>query len=162
MYKVQLSASPVAFRIERLISLIEKYDSNRSEITRRSTNFLGSVNSFLCDNGKKLEFLREFELAVELPNDQIISSHNLSSGELQLLILFTFLYFQFDDPNQEFPILVDEPELSLHVAWQNRYIDSVKAANPNAQFIIATHSPEIVGKADDTIIDVSPRVKTNA
>ena len=58
--------------------------------------------------------------------------------------------------------MVDEPELSLHVAWQNRSIDSVKAANPNAQFIIATHSPEIVGDAEDTVIDISPRVKTSA
>ena len=156
-----LKASPVATRIERLISLIEKYDVDRSRITRRSTAFLESVNSFLYDNGKQLTF-SEFELAVELQNGEHINSQDLSSGELQLLILFTFLYFQFDDPNQEFAVLVDEPELSLHVAWQNRYVDSVRAANPNAQFIIATHSPEIAGQAEDTIIDVSPRVDTRA
>ncbi len=74
-----------------------------------------------------------------------------------MLILFTFLYFRFD-PEQEFAVLVDEPELSLHVSWQNRYVNSVKAANPNAQFILATHSPEIAGPAaEDTIIDISSR-----
>ena len=157
-----LEASPIAFRIERLIPLIEQYESDRMKITQRSSAFLDSVNSFIWDNGKKLEFLRGFDLSVRLPNGQQISSHNLSSGELQLLILFTFLYFQFD-PEQEFAVLVDEPELSLHVAWQNRYVNSVKAANPNAQFIIATHSPEIAGpKAEDTIIDISPKAKTLA
>ena len=157
-----MEASPIAIRFERLITLIEQYESERTKITHRSSSFLASVNSFLCDNGKKLEFLRGGELSVRLPNGQQISSHNLSSGELQLLILFTFLYFQFD-PEQEFAVLVDEPELSLHVSWQNRYVKSVKAANPNAQFIIATHSPEIAGpKAEDTIIDISPKANTRA
>ncbi len=154
-------ASPIAFRIERLIPLIEQYESSRTKTTQRSTAFLNSVNSFIRDTGKELSFLRGFDLSVRLPNGQQISSHHLSSGELQLLILFTFLYFQFDDPNQEFSVLVDEPELSLHVAWQNRYVNSVQEANPNAQFIIATHSPEIAGPAEDAIIDISPRVNTH-
>ena len=137
-------ASTIAFRIERLIPLIEKYESERAKITHRSTAFLDSVNGFIRDNGKELKFLRGFDLSVMLPNGQQISSRHLSSGELQLLVLFTFLYFQFDS-DQEFPVFVDEPELSLHVAWQNRYVNSVMHANPSAQFIIATHSPEIAG-----------------
>ena len=150
-------ASPTAFRIERLIPLIEKYESDRVRITQRSSAFLKSVNSFISDNGKQIEFLRGFDLSVKLPNGQQISSQPLSSGELQLLILFMFLYFRFD-PEQEFAVLVDEPELSLHVSWQNRYVNSVKAANPNAQFILATHSPEIAGPAaENTIIDISSR-----
>ena len=154
--------SPIVFRIERLIPLIERYESDRMKITQRSSAFLDSVNSFIRDNGKEIEFLRRFDLSVRLPNGQQISSHTLSSGELQLLTLFTFLYFQFD-PKQEFAVLVDEPELSLHVSWQNRYVNSVKAANPNAQFIIATHSPEIAGPAaEDTIIDISPKHGTYA
>ena len=151
-----LKASPVVLRIERLISLIEQYDSDISRITRPSRMFLHSVNSFLANNGKKLDFNQRSELTVTLSNGQVIGTHHLASGELQLLILFTFLYFQFDNPNQEFTVMVDEPELSLHVAWQNRYVDSIKEANPNAQFIIATHSPEIAGQVEDKIIDISP------
>ena len=152
-----VKVSSHAFRIERLIPIIEKYDSERSTITRRTTAFFESVNSFLRDNGKSLSFSSDLELAVNLPNDQQITSQDLASGELQLLILFTFLYFQFDDPGQEFTVLVDEPELSLHVAWQNRYVSSITTANPNAQFIIATHSPEIAaGQPDDAIHDISP------
>ena len=153
-----MEASPIAFRIERLIPLIEQYERDRTKITQRSSAFLESVNSFIRDNGKELEFLPGFDLSVKLPNGQQISSHHLSSGELQLVILFTFLYFQFD-PQQEFTVFVDEPELSLHVAWQNRYVNSVREANPSAQFIIATHSPEIAGPAEDSIIDISPEGK---
>ena len=149
-----IEASPIASRIERLIPMIQKYESDRSTMTRRSTKFLESVNSFIRDNGKRLRLSRGFEIMVDLPNGQRISSHRLSSGELQLLVLFTFLCFQFET-EQEFAVFVDEPELSLHVAWQNRYVHSITEANPNAQFIIATHSPEIAGPAEDAIIDIS-------
>ena len=149
-----LEASPIASRIERLIPMIQKYESDRSTMTRRSTKFLESVNSFIRDNGKRLRLSHGFEIMVDLPNGQRISSHRLSSGELQLLVLFTFLCFQFET-EQEFAVFVDEPELSLHVAWQNRYVHSITEANPNAQFIIATHSPEIAGPAEDAIIDIS-------
>ena len=149
-------AGTIAVRIERLIPLIEKYEADRIAITQRSTAFLDSVNGFFRDNGKEVEFLRRFDLSVRLPNGHQIGSNQLSSGELQLLVLFTFLYFQFDS-DQEFVAFVDEPELSLHVAWQQRYVSSLKSANPNAQFIIATHSPEIAGPAREAVIDISPR-----
>ena len=154
-FKWIVEASPIAFRIERLIPLIEEYESDRTKTTRRSSAFVQSVNSFICDTGKELEFRSESDLFIKLPGGQDISSHSLSSGELQLLTLFTFLYFQFD-PEQEFAVLVDEPELSLHLAWQQRYVNSVREANPNAQFIIATHSPEIAGPAEEALIDLSP------
>ena len=150
--------SPIATRIEGLIPLIEQYESDMANITRRSTGFLSSVNSFIGESGKELKFSRGLDLSVALKDGQLISSHLLSSGELQLLVLFTFLYFQFD-PDQEFSVFVDEPELSLHIAWQNRYVNSITEANPNAQFIIATHSPEIAGPAEDAIIDISPEVR---
>ena len=151
-----LQVSGLAFRVEQLIPLIEKYDLKRLLTTRRSAAFLDSVNNFLRDNQKKLDFSSRLELSVELANGQRIAAQDLSSGELQLLILFTFLYFFFEDPDQEFAVLVDEPELSLHVAWQNRYINSVTEANPKAQFLIATHSPEIAGQFQDSIIDITP------
>ena len=146
---------PITFRLQRLMPLIEKYEINRAAITRTSDEFLDSINRFISDNGKLALFLPDSDLAIRLPNGQQIGGDQLSSGELQLVILFTFLYFGFDSTDQEFPVLVDEPEMSLHLAWQNRYVDSVKAANPHAQFLIATHSPEITGLLTDSAIDIS-------
>ena len=150
-----IEGAPIAFRMEKLLPLIESYEDQRACATRRSSRFLDSVNSFIRDNGKELEVSSELDLFVKQPNGYRISGHHLSSGELQLLILFTFLYFRFD-PEQEFAVFVDEPELSLHLAWQHRYVNSIREANPHAQFIIATHSPEIVGPAEDAIINISP------
>lgn len=40
--------------------------------------------------------------------------------------------------------IVDEPELSLHVEWQELFVDTLRAANPKVQLILATHSPSII------------------
>ena len=153
--------APIALRMEKLIPLIESYEEDRAKATRRSNRFLESVNSFIQDNGKELGVSGGIDLFVKQPNGQSVSGHALSSGELQLLILFTFLYFQFD-PEQEFAVFVDEPELSLHLVWQHRYVSSIREANPYAQFIIATHSPEIVGQDKEAIIDMSPYFGSHA
>ena len=146
-------AASFAVRIEQLMHLIEDYQKERERISRRSTSFLQSINDFL--HGKKMVFSAEAELKVELPDERLVEGHHLSSGEMQLLILFAFLYFQSNHAHQPFVVLVDEPEISLHVAWQHRYVDSVRKASPNGQLIIATHSPEITGSVEqETIIDM--------
>ena len=40
--------------------------------------------------------------------------------------------------------IVDEPELSLHIDWQEKFVDAIQKANPNVQLILATHSPAII------------------
>jgi predicted ATP-dependent endonuclease of OLD family len=47
-------------------------------------------------------------------------------------------------------ILIDEPELSLHVDWQRRLVPSMRLLNPLAQLIVATHSPEIMAEIPDS------------
>ena len=107
----------LAGRIDQLMQLTKDYQSKRERISRRTTSFLQSVNDFLY--GKRMVFSPEAELKVELPVGRQVGGHHLSSGEMQILILFAFLYFQFNDADRSFVVLVDEPELSLHVAWQH-------------------------------------------
>lgn len=40
--------------------------------------------------------------------------------------------------------IADEPELSLHVEWQQSLITNLLRINPGGQIIFATHSPDIV------------------
>ena len=40
--------------------------------------------------------------------------------------------------------IVDEPELSLHIDWQEKFVEAVLDANPDVQLILATHSPAII------------------
>ena len=42
--------------------------------------------------------------------------------------------------------IIDEPELSLHISWQEIFVDALLKASPDTQFIMATHSPAILAK----------------
>ncbi|MFW0179051.1 AAA family ATPase [Rothia sp. P7208] len=68
---------------------------------------------------------------------------SLSSGEQHEIILYTDLLFNVKENSL---VLIDEPEISLHVAWQEKFVKDVKhiADLANFNFIIATHSPDIV------------------
>ncbi len=48
--------------------------------------------------------------------------------------------------NQPSILLMDEPELSLHLAWQLKLIDMIQRINENCQLIIATHAPGVLNK----------------
>jgi predicted ATP-binding protein involved in virulence len=74
-----------------------------------------------------------------------LNVNKLSSGEQHLLALYTRLLF---DTRRGSLVLIDEPEISLHPAWQHAFvrdIDRVQDLVP-MQVVIATHSPSIVNE----------------
>lgn len=74
-----------------------------------------------------------------------IPLERLSSGEQHLLVLYYDLIFRFQAGTL---VLIDEPEISLHVSWQKRFIsEMVKIMEVNGmKVLIATHSPTLIGK----------------
>ena len=68
----------------------------------------------------------------------------LSSGEKHLLWILVQVILV-----EESSIMIDEPELSMHIDWQKDLIHSLRALNPDAQLILATHSPEIMANVTD-------------
>ena len=75
----------------------------------------------------------------------------LSSGEQHQIVLFYELIFNSKEPSL---FLIDEPEISLHVEWQRQFFDDVsKVANlTHHSFLVATHSPQIIGSRRDIAI----------
>ena len=51
--------------------------------------------------------------------------------------------------------IIDEPELSLHVQWQEIFVESVISSNSEIQFVMATHSPSIILKRTKKCVDLS-------
>ncbi len=50
-----------------------------------------------------------------------------------------------DDPlTSEAVVLIDELELHLHPGWQQRILGDLQRTFPNAQFIVSTHSPQVL------------------
>lgn len=77
----------------------------------------------------------------------------LSSGEKQEIVLFYELIFGNKEKRL---LLIDEPEISLHIAWQKHFLDDLLevAKYTNIQAIVATHSPQIVSNHWDIQIDL--------
>lgn len=75
-------------------------------------------------------------------DDNIIIPENLSSGEQHFVIQLITLIMKAEPGSL---ILIDEPELSYHPAWQMDYLKNLKriAEVGQYQFILATHSPQI-------------------
>ncbi|MEI7065895.1 AAA family ATPase [Dickeya chrysanthemi] len=92
-------------------------------------------------------------------NDDIIDRNLLSSGEQnQIILLFNLI---FDLVSQKV-VLIDEPEISLHVAWQQTFLESLKKIqkiNNYEKVIIATHSPQVISKNWSLTFDLYEMLK---
>ena len=76
-----------------------------------------------------------------------IGVESLSSGEKQLLRILVETLMA-----EESSIIIDEPELSIHIDWQRELVDAMRTLNPAAQIIIAPHSPEVMAKSKDDCV----------
>ncbi|MCI9446760.1 MAG: ATP-binding protein [Lachnospiraceae bacterium] len=103
--------------------------------------FTDIVNRRFCF--KKVEISNESGVEVIDESGGNIDLQKLSSGEQETLVLFYQLLFEVPD---QVLLLVDEPEISLHVAWQRMFIEDLRmiAERKCGKVIVATHSPQIV------------------
>ena len=76
-----------------------------------------------------------------LQEGDILTTRQLSSGEKQMmLILLTVLL----EDQQPYVLFMDEPEVGLHVDWQQELVSIITEMNPNIQLILTTHSPAVI------------------
>ncbi len=92
---------------------------------------------------KTIQVSENGRLQVRMDNGTAIHLSKLSSGERQILIMFYALLFHAP---QGSIVIIDEPEISLHVGWQQKlgsyFIDICKVRG--LQMIVSTHSPQII------------------
>lgn len=101
-----------------------------------------TVNSRLLR--KRLQVTAEDGLTVvHDPSGRTIDLDSLSSGEQHEVILMFDLLFGVP---QGALVLIDEPEISLHVVWQLAFIADVQkiARVSGFRFVVATHSPQVI------------------
>ena len=86
-------------------------------------------------------------------HDEKLSLGQLSSGEKQEIILFYELIFESE---KNIHLLIDEPEISLHIEWQLKFMDDLLriAKYKNFKVTVATHSPQIINNHWDIQIDL--------
>lgn len=127
------------------------------DIARRITLLLDNVNGKF--RNKSIQISREEGFVVLGHDGAPIEPDSLSSGEQHELVQLYDLLFRVKPGTL---VLVDEPELSLHVLWQKKYLSELLEISQTAEFdaIVATHSPFIVGDRNDLAVPLDADIDT--
>lgn len=128
------------------------------------TSFLATVNDFfdIGEDRKRVLIDGEGRIIIEASSPRRrLSLYNLSSGEKQIVIIFACLIFGLS-AGQSGIYIIDEPEASLHLAWQRKFVESIQRVNGSIQLVFATHSPEIIGKYANKAVKLQRKINPNA
>lgn len=140
-------------RLNKVLDLLENHQQRNNEIYLKINLFQNLVNNFFKDTDK--EIFTDFEGILKVrTNNSRFETSILSSGERQLVILIGNLIFNKEMlKNRVF--IIDEPELSLHISWQEMFVDTLLKGSQDIQFILATHSPAIVSNHELSLMTVN-------
>ncbi len=134
-YQVNLS--------NRMVELFTRNDPDAHQkaqrIAQEKIHFQDLVDDLFKETGKTI--VRDRNEIFFSSLDEIIPPYKLSSGEKQMLIILLTVLIQNCQP---YVLFMDEPEVSLHVQWQQRLISLVRSLNPHCQVILTTHSPAVI------------------
>lgn len=132
--------------IAHFLSMLVSLHAQQQEREQRVRGLVNVCNRYL--QGKRLVFDDfQFELRFELTREDVhvpegddkkLSPKNLSSGEKQIVSLFTHMYLNEAD---SYFVLIDEPELSISVDWQRNFLSDIKNSGLCSGLIAVTHSP---------------------
>ncbi len=102
---------------------------------------------------KKLSISKKEGFVFKTLNDKVLPLTNLSSGEQHELVLLYEMLFKVKSDSL---ILIDEPELSLHVVWQQQFLKDLQEITRLVGFdvLIATHSPLIINDRWDLTVEL--------
>lgn len=146
LYNEWWANRPHLRRIELVSEYADEYQKQIDNLDFPLNEISKITNSFFEESGKTLKIGANGRIRLEL-RDKETSTRNLSSGEIQLIVILTHLVFcEFEKEHSVF--LIDEPELSLHLSWQEKFVDAITLASPGTQFILATHSPAIISNLE--------------
>ena len=148
--KLIIALARIGYQIEerdkqRIIELVDN-----SDIYNRENRYLfcSICNNYL--NGKKYIY-DETNVELGIYKDKAkkpIGIQNLSSGEKQIISVFSKLYIE---NIEKCIILFDEPELSLSIKWQNMFLPDVVNSGKCSTLIAVTHSPFIFDNEFDDL-----------
>lgn len=102
---------------------------------------------------KSMKISKEFGISVIDENNKRLKLTQLSSGEKQEIVLFYDLIF---GTKKDVLLLIDEPEISLHITWLKKFMDDLLRIINYKGFnvVVATHSPQIINNHWDRQIDL--------
>ena len=153
-----------------LHSINSFFNRKRIEITSENEERFSPIMRLIFENGQLIDrFIADaseennlgkegtakpyIDLTLDDANEGI---QKLSSGEKQIISLLYAAHIS----NQEI-VLVDEPEISLHIDWQERLLEEMEQQLEQKQVIVCTHSPMIGSNYNDDVVKSMNITKTD-
>lgn len=131
-----------ALLLDYFVMLMKIHDDTKAK-DEAVNKFVQIVNGYLkLSNGFKELSFNGSNLSVSILDSRLakeIEFDALSSGEQQIVSIFAKLNFS----DKKYIILIDEPEISLSVEWQRKFLPDICSSNNCSQLIAITHSPFI-------------------
>jgi ABC-type cobalamin/Fe3+-siderophores transport system ATPase subunit len=132
--------------IAHFLSKLIQFHTEQQANERHVREFVTLCNRYLTgkqvvyDNTKYTTFIAEEKhvRSADGQQEEALELKMLSSGEKQIVSLFSHLYFSGASP---FFVVIDEPELSLSVPWQRRFLPDILGTGMCSGMIAVTHSP---------------------
>lgn len=126
-------------------------------INKRIAGFFAAVDGLFVRSGKVISINPFSNHLVFIDGNEEIPLYKLSSGEKQLLIILLKVFLM---ENKPYILLMDEPEISLHIEWQAKLFEEILKLNTNCQIITSTHSPSLFGDGwSDKLVFVEDMLK---
>lgn len=134
--------SEIVLFLKQLVPVFKQ--SNHLE--KKINSFESVINSYLKDTQEEKEFIfdtnRVTAKVINKITSQELNLNSLSSGEKQIFNIFSKLYLE-NNNDKNYIILFDEPELSLSLDWQKKFLPDIFHSPYCAQLFAITHSPFI-------------------
>ena len=130
----------IAYFITQLIEIHKNQQQRDKDVVDSSkicNKYLTSDKQIVYDNLNYTVSIQQTQ-----PNTKSIDlkMRDLSSGEKQVVSLFSHIYLS---GQQNYFIIIDEPELSLSVPWQKSFLTDILNTNRCNGLIAVTHSPYV-------------------
>lgn len=144
---------PILGLIDKYFEIVESFNRKIQGLRAEIGQFELIVNKFFKDSNKLLLVNGTGDVQIR-QGEKYFDVAKLSSGEKQIFILISQLTFN-PSLKKANVLIIDEPEISLHIKWQEIFVDGIREANPNTQLILATHSPSIVLDRIEKMVDLN-------
>lgn len=126
---------------EQLTASISSYVKQNYILAESVIIYKDIINEIFID--KTITVSDTGRVGVVMNNGTSLQIQKLSSGEKQILVMFYALLFHAEPDSL---VIFDEPEISLHVSWQQKlgkYFTDICRVR-DLQMIVATHSPQVI------------------
>jgi predicted ATPase len=135
------------------VEMLEARTAERALLANRLEIFIRVIGEFFHDKTISVSPRTGLVIKTNPPEKRTLKEYQLSTGEYHLLYLMVAALVT---QRRGTVLAIDEPEMSMHLAWQRKLISGLFqcASRAEPQFIFATHSPDVAADFPEALVEL--------